>query len=196
MTLSIGRYVSPGRVVSGRPALFCDRDGVLNRRVPGGYVTAPVQVEVLGIALPALRAATHLGMTVVMVTNQGAIGRRLATSEEVLLVNATLLTQLSSVGIRIDAVYVCPHHPDAADVSDRDCRCRKPAPGLFLAAADDLGIDLARSVAIGDQPSDREAAISAGIPAERMVLVADDDDPGEVATRVCNAFGWGMQADS
>jgi D-glycero-D-manno-heptose 1,7-bisphosphate phosphatase len=188
MTLTIGRYVSPGRVVSGRPALFCDRDGVLNRRVPGGYVTTPAQLEVLGIALPALRAAVHLGMTVVVITNQGAIGKRLATSEEVLLVNATLLTRLRKFGVEIDAVYVCPHHPGAEEVSDRGCRCRKPAPGLFLAAAEDLRIDLARSVVIGDQPSDRGAAINAGIPEDRTVLVADDDDPGQVATRLYKAF--------
>ena len=184
----MARYIAPRARAAGG-ALFCDRDGVLNRRNPGGYVTTPDRFELLELALPALRQATRDGVPVVIVSNQGAIARGLASSEEVLLVNALMLNRLTERGIEVDAIYVCPHHPSAIDPSDRRCACRKPAPGLFLAAAADLGIDLSRSLMLGDQPSDEAAAVAAGIPASRALTVTGDEDPSDVSAAVTAAFG-------
>ena len=184
----MARYIAPRARASGG-ALFCDRDGVLNRRNPEGYVTTPDQFELLELALPALRQATRDGVPVVVVSNQGAIARGLASSEEVLLVNAWMLNRLTERGIEVDAIYVCPHHPIAIDPSDRRCACRKPAPGLFLAAAADLAIDLSRSLMLGDQPSDVAAAVAAGIPVARALTVTGDEDPLDVSAAVTAAFG-------
>src|SRR6202023_3522333 len=101
------------RAPVARPALFLDRDGVLNRRVIGGYVMRPDQLCVLSVATAAARTASNRGAAVVIVSNQGVIGRELATESDVLAVNAALLAELAERGVKTDAVYVCPHHPEA-----------------------------------------------------------------------------------
>lgn len=158
-----------GRAV--RPALFLDRDGVLNRHIVDGYVIEPGDFELIDIALDAAVAAQKSGAALVVVTNQGSIGKRRATEAHVMAIHALLLAALDTRGIVIDAVYTCPHHPMAADPTQRDCQCRKPKPGLILAAARDLNLDLASSMLIGDQPSDIAAARAAGIAPDRTLLV-------------------------
>jgi D-glycero-D-manno-heptose 1,7-bisphosphate phosphatase len=71
----------------------------------------------------------------------------------------------------LDGIYICPHHPLSPDPTQRDCACRKPKPGLILAAARDLNLDLDASLLIGDQPSDIAAARAAGIADERTLMV-------------------------
>jgi D-glycero-D-manno-heptose 1,7-bisphosphate phosphatase len=161
-----------------RPALFMDRDGVLNRRIVDDYVIEPSDFEPLELALDAAAAAQTLGAALVVVTNQGCIGVCRAEESQIMVIHALLVAALSKRGIFLDGIYTCPHHPLAADVSRRDCRCRKPKPGLILAAADDLNLDLSNSVLIGDQPSDIEAARAAGIAEDRALLVgaADHED--------------------
>jgi D-glycero-D-manno-heptose 1,7-bisphosphate phosphatase len=81
--------------------------------------------------------------------------------------------EFAAHGAAIAGVYFCPHHPsEGLGAYRRECRCRKPAPGLILDAARDLGIDLGRSVLFGDKPSDLQAAQSAGI-AHRVLLGTD-----------------------
>jgi D-glycero-D-manno-heptose 1,7-bisphosphate phosphatase len=152
-----------------RPALFVDRDGVLNRRVVGGYVTSPRQVVLLASALPALIEARLAGAAVIVVSNQGWIGRGAGDEADLLAVHAALVAGLAEHGVRLDATYMCPHHPAAVDPEDRSCACRKPEPGLLLAAARDLDVDMTGSVLVGDQPSDVEAALRAGLPAGRAL---------------------------
>lgn len=162
-----------------RPALFLDRDGVLNRRIVDGYVIEPRDFEPLDFVLNAAGAAQRAGAALVVVTNQGVIGRRRATESDVMAIHALLLTELSKYGIVLDGIYACPHHPLAPEAGQRDCECRKPKPGLILAAAHDLNLDLSRSIMIGDQPSDVAAARAAGIAEDRALLVggADQTDP-------------------
>jgi D-glycero-D-manno-heptose 1,7-bisphosphate phosphatase len=165
-----------------------DRDGVLNRRVVGGYVTRPEDLLLLPVAIEIARMASAKGVPVVIVSNQGAIARQVGTESEVLAVNAALLGVLAHQGIKVDGVYVCPHHPEAVDPTGRSCGCRKPRPGLLLQASFDLNLDLRRSVLVGDQPSDVEAATSAGIPADRAVLVDEATGCADLAARVGSAF--------
>jgi D-glycero-D-manno-heptose 1,7-bisphosphate phosphatase len=165
------RYI---RGVTGsvpRPALFLDRDGVLNRRIVDGYVVEPSDFEPIDLALEAAATAQRVGAALVVVTNQGAIGRDRATESDVMVIHALLIAALSKEGILLDGIYACPHHPLSADPTKRDCQCRKPKPGLILAAARDLNLDLTGSVFIGDQPSDIAAARAAGIPEDRALLV-------------------------
>lgn len=158
---------------AGRPALFVDRDGVLNRRVVGGYVLSPDGLVVLDLAVAAVRDANASGRPVIMVTNQGAISQGLLDVATLDAIHHTLLAGLAERDAHVDAIYACPHHPNAVADADRHCDCRKPAPGLLLAAAADLGVDLGSSMMIGDQPSDRAAAIAAGIPAAACLDVGE-----------------------
>jgi len=131
-----------------RPAIFLDRDGTLMEDT--GYVSDPASVRLLPGVPAALRELKARGFLTVIVTNQSGIGRGYFTRADYEAVHARFL-ELLGPGL-IDATYLCDDHPDHA--TDR----RKPAPGMLLEAARDLGIDLAHSWMIGD----READITAG----------------------------------
>lgn len=165
------RYIRGEAGSVARPALFLDRDGVLNRRIVDGYVIEPSDFEPLDLALDAAAAAQSAGAALVVVTNQGGIGTRKATESHVMVIHALLFAALGNRGIVVDGIYTCPHHPRSPDPAQRDCQCRKPKPGLMLAAARDLNLDLASSILIGDQPSDIAAARAAGIAQNRALLV-------------------------
>jgi D-glycero-D-manno-heptose 1,7-bisphosphate phosphatase len=184
------RYLSSLAAGSKRPALFLDRDGTLNRRVVGGYVTRIEHLELIEPCLEVARLATEKLTPIVVVSNQGAIARNLATEEDVLAVTARLLQLLARRRIRIDAVFLCPHHPLAVDPMMRSCGCRKPAPGLFLQAASDLNLDLERSVMLGDQPSDLAAALAAGIGEDRCKLASESTDAKALAADVSALFRY------
>lgn len=179
------RYIRGEAGSVPRPALFLDRDGVLNRHIVAGYVIEPSDLEPIEIALEAVAAAQELGAALVVVTNQGVIGRELATESDIMVIHALLLGALSRHGITLDAIYLCPHHPNAPDPGQRACECRKPKPGMILAAAQDLNLDVAASAFIGDQPSDIAAARAAGMATDRTLLIGTDDvDPADFVRRV------------
>jgi len=182
------RYLRGEAGPSPRAALFLDRDGVLNRRIVDGYVIEPDDFESIDVALDAARAAQEAGAALVVVSNQGAIGRGHATEAQIMTIHGLLIEALSKHGIVVDGIYACPHHPKSSDPAQRDCECRKPKPGLILAAARELNLDLARSILIGDQPSDIAAARAAGIAEDRTLLIGGPDqlDPGQF---VRNAWG-------
>jgi D-glycero-D-manno-heptose 1,7-bisphosphate phosphatase len=161
--------------MSVRRALFLDRDGTLI--VDVGYPREPARVEVMPGAVPALRAVPG-DVALVIVSNQSGIARGLATPEEVAAVGARVVELFAVEGVRFAGVYVCPHGPDEG------CRCRKPAPGMLLDAARDLGIDLARSVMLGDKPSDVAAGEAAGCAAS--IAFTDWADAG---ARIALLFG-------
>lgn len=171
------RYIRGEAGSVPRPALFLDRDGILNRRIVDGYVVEPRDFKPIDLALEAGAAAQRVGAALVVVTNQGAVGRGRATESDVMVIHALRLAALSKQGIVLDGIYACPHHPLSPDPTQRDCQCRKPKPGLILAAARDLNLDLTRSVLIGDHPSDVAAARAAGIAEDRALLI-------EGATRI------------
>ena len=93
---------------------------------------------------------------VVVVTNQSAVGRGLITPERLEDLHDRMIAEVARRGGRIDAVYACPHRPEER------CTCRKPRPGLYLRAAQELEIDLPHSLAVGDAVSDVEATLAAG----------------------------------
>ncbi|HEV8269253.1 MAG TPA: HAD family hydrolase [Thermoanaerobaculia bacterium] len=145
-----------------KPAVFLDRDGVLNaNRVEGGTTRPPESADALEIlpgvpeALAKLRAA---GFALVVVTNQPDVARGKQTRVEAEAINDKLRSL-----VEVDAVFACFH-----DDADR-CACRKPKPGLLLDAAARLGLDAAASFIVGDRWSDVEAGRAAGC---RTFLVA------------------------
>jgi histidinol-phosphate phosphatase family protein len=94
----------------------------------------------------------------VVISNQAGIGRGVMSAADLAAVHAKMSAEAAAAGGRIDAVYHCPHGWDAG------CACRKPRPGLFFQAQRDLDLDLTRTVCVGDDTRDGEAARAAGCP--------------------------------
>jgi D-glycero-D-manno-heptose 1,7-bisphosphate phosphatase len=143
-----------------RAGLLLDRDGVLNEEVE--YLHEPRDLVVIAGVAEAIAAMNRRGIPVAVVSNQAGIGRGMYGVEAYEEVNRAIAERLAVAQARIDAWYFCPHLPDAG------CACRKPRPGMLLAAAADLDLALAASVLVGDKASDLEAARAAGC---RSVLV-------------------------
>lgn len=139
-----------------RPAIFLDRDGVINENRPD-YVKSWEEFHFLPGVLEALRRLSAGSRPVVVVTNQSVVGRGVISPRMLALIHDRMLWEVADAGGRIDALYICPHHPHDG------CDCRKPAPGLLRRAAVELGLDLAASVFIGDSFSDVAAARAAGV---------------------------------
>ena len=139
-----------------KPAIFLDRDGVIieNR---DAYVRSWDDVEIFEEALETVIKLKTTDYLIVIVTNQSAVGRQIITIEEAEAINNRLIDIIHDRGGRIDGAYICPHSPDD------DCHCRKPEPGMLLQAANELDIDLAESIMIGDALTDLEAGIRAKV---------------------------------
>jgi len=144
------------------PAVFLDRDGVIIENRPA-YVRDWSEVTFYPQALDALARAYASPYKFVIVTNQSAIGRGIMTLARAQELNQKLVAAIEQHGGRIDGVYMCPHAPEAG------CACRKPEPELILQAAQELSLDLGRSILIGDALSDILAGQAAGV--QRNVLV-------------------------
>jgi len=140
------------------PAVFLDRDGVLNEvTVRDGTPVPPptlADMRIIEGVPEACERLRELGYVLVVVTNQPDIARGTQTRDEVDRMHALLRESLP-----LDDIVVCPH--DDAD----QCDCRKPKPGMFLDAARRLNLDLPSSFGVGDRWRDVEAAHNAGVPA-------------------------------
>ncbi len=145
-----------------RRALFLDRDGVIN--VNHGYVHAPAQTDWVPGIFELARAARAAGFVLVVVTNQAGIARGYYDVARFERYTRWMHERFEREGAPLLATYYCPHHPEAGIGDWRvACGCRKPEPGMLLAAIGDWDIDPARSVLVGDQPGDIEAARRAGV---------------------------------
>jgi D-glycero-D-manno-heptose 1,7-bisphosphate phosphatase len=177
--------------VSGlQPAAFLDRDGTIN--LDAGYIDRLERFVLYPFAIDAVRLLHRAGYLVVVLTNQAGVAQGIHTEETVAELAAHLDTCARLGDTRFDGHYYCPHSPDAAVERYRiDCDCRKPKPGLALRAARELGIDLSRSVVIGDRW--RDLAVARAIGA-RGVMVrtgygateALNPPPGMHADAVCD----------
>jgi D-glycero-D-manno-heptose 1,7-bisphosphate phosphatase len=128
--------------------VFLDRDGTLIEE--RGYAATPDQVALLPGAAQAVARLNRAGVAAIVITNQSGIGRGYFTQTAVDAQHQRLRELLAAGGARLDAVYVCPHHPD------HGCDCRKPRTGMLERAAEELDIDLGRSWVIGDRSADVE----------------------------------------
>lgn len=135
-------------------AVFLDRDGTII--FDHGYLKEARQVRLLEGAGEALAKLKTRGFALVLVSNQSGIGRGLITQDQAQQVHQAVVERLAEYGVRLDAVFYCPHTPAEA------CRCRKPSPEPFLQAARELDLDLAYSFMVGDQATDMEAGKRAG----------------------------------
>lgn len=146
-----------------RPALFLDRDGVLNE--DPGYVHLWEDFVWIPGAKDAIAAFNRAGWWVFVVTNQSGVGRGYYTEDDVLALHAKMADDLAKDGARIDAFYYCPQHPEADVERYRhpDPPGRKPNPGMLLQAMAEWPVDKARSIMVGDKDADVEAARRAGV---------------------------------
>ncbi len=153
-----------------RPAVFLDRDGTINHNV--GYIADPGKIQLIPRAAQAVAHLNALGFWVIMVTNQSAIARGLATVEEVERVNSEVALQVAKLsGGHFDGVYYCPYHEDFSHESYQDfCDWRKPAPGMLLQAEKDFWLDMPHSWLIGDGMIDHQAAKAAHPKIKTIVL--------------------------
>lgn len=145
-----------------RPAVFFDRDGVLNE--DRGYVFEIEKFTWIDGAREAIKAANSAGYFVFVVTNQSGVARGFYEETHIETLHRSMKDELAKIGAHIDAFEYCPHHPEAVidryrRVSDR----RKPAPGMINDLLDRFPVDASRSILIGDKPTDLEAARKAGI---------------------------------
>jgi len=148
--------------LSLRPALFLDRDGVIN--VDYAYVCTQKQFEFVEGIFELCRHAKELGYLVFVVTNQAGIGRGYYTEQEFLEVTEWMCSVFETRGAAIDKVYFCPFHPEYGIRHYKaDSPFRKPGPGMILQAAEEFSIDLKHSVLVGDKESDIKAGLAAGI---------------------------------
>jgi D,D-heptose 1,7-bisphosphate phosphatase len=159
-------FFSEPPLTGNSPAIFLDRDGIINERIRGGYVTQWSEFRFIKGIEQVLAELSTLGLPLIVVSNQAGVGKDMVSPEALAQITESFVSLLRNRGAKVDAVYYCPHVPDAR------CSCRKPAIGLLRQAAEDWRIDLERSVLVGDSPSDVEAAETSQC---RAILLAHDN---------------------
>lgn len=160
---------------NSRKAVFLDRDGVINKE-RSDYVKTVEELVILDVT-NSIKKLKDNGFLVVVISNQSAINRGLTTHQNVEQIHATIQDYLKKHGTQIDAFYYCPHRPD------ENCNCRKPKPGLFNKATNDLQIDLGSSWMIGDRDSDIEAAKAIGC---KSIKISSDSGLGDAVQSILN----------
>lgn len=154
-----------------RPAVFFDRDGVLN--VDHGYTYRSQDFQWMAGAIDTIKFFNDHNYQVFVITNQSGIARGYYTEQDVGVLHQFMNEELDKYGAHIDAFYYCPHHLDGTVTEyQKSCTCRKPEPGMIQRASKEWDVDTAQSFMIGDKPSDVEAAKAAGIPG--YLFTSDD----------------------
>jgi len=150
-----------------KAAVFLDRDGTINEQM--GYINHIGRFHLLSGAAAAIKKLNDAGIPVVVVSNQSGLARGYFPEELLTAVHDKMHTLLAEEGAYVDAIYYCPHHPEAKEERFREkCDCRKPKPGLVLQAADELDLDPKKSFVVGDRWSDIKTAANCGA---RSILV-------------------------
>jgi D-glycero-D-manno-heptose 1,7-bisphosphate phosphatase len=181
------------------PAVFLDRDGVINHEV--GHLTKPEQLELLPGAAAAIKQLNDNGLPVIVVTNQSVIGRGWCAEADLERIHDALSGLLAKEEARVTRFCYCPHHPtEAIGEYLIDCDCRKPKPGMLRQAAQELGLDLAASVMVGDRIYDilagqeagcRTVLVSTGLGMEQRELLATAPcQPDRLSDDLGSAVDW------
>lgn len=176
------------------PAVFFDRDGTLI--VDKNYLADPKDVRLIPGAAEAIHSLKSVGYRVYVVSNQSGVARGYFTEASVRRVTTHLRRLLAAKGARLDGFFHCPHHPQGSVSRYRkDCRCRKPGPGMIEAAAKKHPLDLGHSYIVGDKRDDLLTAANAGLAGGVLVLTGygrksrKDLGAGEAAAVSRDALG-------
>lgn len=167
----------------GHVAVFMDRDGTICEEV--GYLDSVERLRLLPRSSWAIKLLNDRGLKAVVVTNQSGVARGYFSELRLRELHAEMCRQLRVEGAFLDGIYYRPHHPSEGEAPYRQiCDCRKPAAGLLLRAAEDLGLDLTASYMVGDRLADLECGHRAGV---RGILVltgyGKEELPSPEATR-------------
>lgn len=159
--------------MTAKRALFLDRDGVINH--DAGYTSSAKNFRFIDGIFDLCRAATRSGYLLIVVTNQAGIGRGYYSKEDFLALTEWMCDRFKVEGAPISDVFYCPFHPERG-IGDykKDSFDRKPNPGMLLRAAEKHGLDLGRSIMIGDKDSDMQAACKAGVGVRCHYLAGAD----------------------
>jgi D-glycero-D-manno-heptose 1,7-bisphosphate phosphatase len=177
-----------------RPALFLDRDGVLIE--DSHYLARAQDMRMLAGVAGALARCNRLGIPVVLVTNQSGIARGLYAWEGFHAVQAALSAELAQADAHVDAVLACAHHVDGnAPLNVADHHWRKPNPGMILAAAERMKLDLPRSWIVGDRASDLAAGRAAGLKGG-ILLVATERGSEYAAASALRSPGFAVETSA
>jgi histidinol-phosphate phosphatase family protein len=158
-----------------RPAVFFDRDGVVNVSPGDGYVLRWTDFHFAPGILEALQVCRQAGYALVLATSQQGVGKGLMSQADLDDIHARMQQRLARDGAAFDGLYAC-----TCLASDPDCTCRKPSPEMLQRAAADLDLDLARSWLVGDADRDILMAHHAGVP--NTVRIGDEPPCKAVAT--------------
>jgi D-glycero-D-manno-heptose 1,7-bisphosphate phosphatase len=186
--------------------VFLDRDGTLNDDV--GFMDRMEALTLFPWTADAIRLLNRAGYCTVVTTNQSAVARGIIDEGFLRKVHEEIDRRLARGGARIDRYFYCPHHPEARLEPYRQlCECRKPRPGMILAAARELGLDLSRSVMVGDRRLDVASGRTAGVRAilvrsglgaaeEEALVEGEGAQPDAILNNLMEAVGWILRNSS
>jgi D-glycero-D-manno-heptose 1,7-bisphosphate phosphatase len=191
--------------MAGLPAVFLDRDGTIN--VEAGYIRSLDDLVLMPGAAEAIRRLSDAGFKVILATNQSGPARGYYPEAWVHALHERLSDLLAAGGARLDDVFYCPHLPDGTVPGYAvACACRKPEPGMLLAAAETHGLDLSRSFMVGDKATDVEVGHRAGCRSILLRSGFGDDvlagryqwacKPDFVADTIVEAAAWILGTDT
>lgn len=168
--------------MSLQKAAFLDRDGVIN--IDHAYVHTPEEFTFIPGVFEACRQLQSAGYLLIIATNQSGIGRGYYSEEDFVRLCDWMKGKFARQGVQITDIFFCPHHPEKAIGAYRcDCDCRKPKPGMLLAAQKKWNIDMPASLMVGDKSGDMQAALCAHIGTR--ILVGKDGLQKPQATPEC-----------
>jgi D-glycero-D-manno-heptose 1,7-bisphosphate phosphatase len=168
-----------------KPAVFLDRDGVLNRHIAGGYVTRWAEFVVLPGVPAALRRLRNMGFRLVIISNQAGVAKGFLSCDALIHITSMSLKKFAEDGAEVDGAFFCLHHP--AD----GCTCRKPKPGLLRWAVHFFPTDFSRSFLIGDSRNDVLAGAAMACRTIHLVPSPDASVPAtHQASNLPEAVHW------
>lgn len=179
-------------------AVFLDRDGVINAAPQvKRYITCWQEFRFLPGSITALRRLKGAGKTVVILSNQAGVGKRVMTAAQLAEITRRMLRKIRAGGGSVQAVYYCTHRP-----AER-CPCRKPKAGMLRRAARRFQLDLARSVVVGDNEKDIRMGRLGGCRTMLVLSGATDrrearrmrTRPDRIVKNLGEAISWILNTD-
>lgn len=161
----VSGIVTAKNLSNKQKCVFIDRDGTINEHV--GFLRNVDEFVLIDGVSEVIRAINKMGYLAIVVTNQPVIARGEANWRQLEEIHNKMETLLGERGAFVDDIFVCPHHPHKGFDGEipeykTECDCRKPKPGLLLAAAQKYNIDMSKSYMVGDRESDWAAGKAAG----------------------------------